>query len=153
MRTVELKLMKQWQTVWRWLPMLLWMAAMFWISHQPKIYLAPAQPSTLITASGWQQAFLITLDWDTIAGKTAHVIVYAILAFLVWRVFPHWRTVLTICIGYAFFDEFHQLFIPGRTGRLFDVLFDSIGILLVIWWMWRNGRNQPPHSSKRGNVK
>ena len=27
-------------------------------------------------------------------------------------------------------DEIHQLFIPGRTGRIFDVGVDSCGILL-----------------------
>ena len=35
-----------------------------------------------------------------------------------------------ITVLYALSDEFHQLFIPGRTGRLKDVCIDSIGMLI-----------------------
>lgn len=34
---------------------------------------------------------------------------------------------LFITTGYAATDEFHQLFVPGRAGRLTDVCIDSIG--------------------------
>lgn len=33
---------------------------------------------------------------------------------------------------YAASDEFHQLFVPGRSGRLTDVLIDSAGLLAGI---------------------
>ena len=33
-------------------------------------------------------------------------------------------------IFYANTDEFHQLFVPGRTGRLLDIGIDSCGALL-----------------------
>lgn len=32
-------------------------------------------------------------------------------------------------IVYAFTDEFHQRFVPGRTGSLKDVFIDSIGVI------------------------
>ena len=39
-------------------------------------------------------------------------------------------------ILYAASDEFHQLFVPGRSGQITDVLIDSggllAGILLVV---------------------
>lgn len=34
---------------------------------------------------------------------------------------------LIITTGYAATDEFHQLFVPGRAGRLTDVCIDSLG--------------------------
>lgn len=37
-----------------------------------------------------------------------------------------------ICCGYAFFDEFHQLFVSGRNGSYKDVLIDSCGALCGI---------------------
>jgi len=43
------------------------------------------------------------------------------------------RIVLCFCLSVlcAFFDEFHQSFVDGRSGNLPDVLIDSIGILLA----------------------
>ncbi|OIO80358.1 hypothetical protein AUJ84_03895 [Candidatus Pacearchaeota archaeon CG1_02_32_132] len=35
---------------------------------------------------------------------------------------------IIIVVGYAFLDEFHQLFVPTRSGSLFDVLLDVVGI-------------------------
>ena len=43
---------------------------------------------------------------------------------------------LGISIPYAFSDEFHQLFVAGRAGKLDDVLIDTAGAVfgvLVIW--------------------
>ncbi|MGN0165716.1 MAG: VanZ family protein [Lachnospiraceae bacterium] len=38
---------------------------------------------------------------------------------------------------YAASDEYHQLFVPGRTGKFTDVLIDSAGVLigLVIFYL------------------
>jgi len=38
-------------------------------------------------------------------------------------------TAITIAIIYAISDEVHQLFVPGRSGTISDVLIDLIGIL------------------------
>lgn len=70
--------------------------------------------------------------WDFILKKSAHVIEYAILYFLLFRAFgyKHKLLVLFICIFYALSDEFHQSFVPGRTSKLSDVGFDTVGMLL-----------------------
>lgn len=72
--------------------------------------------------------------------KAAHILVYLVLGVLVYNLVRTYelsrrRTVLiSICValGYAAFDEIHQLFIPGRSGELRDVLIDttaaSIGV-------------------------
>ena len=34
-------------------------------------------------------------------------------------------------VAYALTDEFHQLFVPGRSGSMIDVLIDSAGAVLA----------------------
>ena len=34
---------------------------------------------------------------------------------------------------YAFTDELHQFFVPGRNATVLDWLFDSLGALAVLW--------------------
>jgi len=43
-----------------------------------------------------------------------------------------------LSLAYAFSDEFHQLFVYGREGKIRDVGFDLIGITLagIICWFW-----------------
>lgn len=74
--------------------------------------------------------------------KTAHASEYALMALLVSgvcistrkekrmerryaEVFIPWG----IAAVYAATDEFHQLFVPGRSGQVSDVLLDSAGAL------------------------
>ena len=37
-----------------------------------------------------------------------------------------------VTAAYAATDEFHQLFVPGRAGRVTDVLIDSAGAFLAL---------------------
>jgi|SRR3989344_3626004 len=102
------------QFLFRWAPVILWAVAIFTISS------FPALPEV---GFKW---------WDFTLKKTAHVIEYAILFFLVLRAFryQHWFVALIICIIYALSDEFHQSFVIGRTAKLSDVGFDTVGMLL-----------------------
>lgn len=133
-------------TLSRWLPPLIWMSVIFLLSHQPKADLAAAQPSAFLSAGDvdwnrfWQIFF--TVDWDTVAGKGAHVVVFGMLTYLLWRAWPRVWFVLTVALLYGISDEVHQLFIPGRTGRLLDVGFDALGALLVTWWLTHRTRRE-----------
>jgi VanZ family protein len=77
---------------------------------------------------------------DFIFKKTAHIVVYAILYFLIVRSFLKlnfkfekiWLKVFFICLTYAIFDEIHQSTVPGRTATVTDVGFDSLGAGMVI---------------------
>ena len=70
-----------------------------------------------------------------IVRKCAHFIEYFILGFLVINVIKDYNKisfscclfVILICILYSISDEIHQLFISGRSGRIIDVLIDTIG--------------------------
>lgn len=102
----------------RWLPLLLWMGAIFTLSHQP---------SDTIPQFG---------VWDLLFKKGAHFGAYALLALLALRVtavgkrpFTHHPLLFAFLITllYAISDEFHQTFVPGRHGRFADVLIDAAG--------------------------
>jgi VanZ family protein len=76
--------------------------------------------------------------------KSAHFLVYAVLAFLLWRALPrkHWSyaTAWALTALYAISDEYHQSFVALRTPTARDVIIDSIGAataLLFVWWVSR----------------
>ncbi len=51
----------------------------------------------------------------------------------------NWNLFLSFLIstGYAFFDEWHQLHVPGRYGSGTDIALDVMGVLLILWLMHR----------------
>lgn len=71
--------------------------------------------------------------------KLAHFFEYYILGFLIrrWLIakqscFANRHSfALTVVIGtlYGLSDEWHQSFVPGRHATLWDVLFDSLGVI------------------------
>ena len=69
--------------------------------------------------------------------KTAHMTEFAILSILLfvwlglWEM-GMWRRAAIAFAATAVYgasDEFHQLFVPGRAGRVSDVMIDSTGAL------------------------
>lgn len=94
-----------------------------------------------------------------------HVVMYALLAFLAWRVvvvrageLPFYLiarprlTAVLFCLVYGILDEFHQSFVPGRTASAYDVLADVIGAILamtaITYWYRRHGMPLPPGSTR-----
>ncbi len=69
--------------------------------------------------------------------KFAHFFNYALLYWLIVRRPMRQRAwlALVLCVLYAFSDEGHQLFVPGRTPSLYDVALDSSGALAsrLLW--------------------
>lgn len=94
-----------------------------------------------------------TLDWQLrihyierlhpIVRKLAHFSIYSLVGFSIMGFFCtfdiknkyklFWSAV--IGAGYAFTDEWHQSFIPGRSAQLFDVGIDTLGVLTGIFIM------------------
>jgi VanZ family protein len=98
-----------------WLPPVLLMGAIFFLSHQP----------SLDSGLG-----LI----DTIGRKLIHFAEYALLTFLWWRALvtvtsPGRAALLAFLLssGYAATDEYHQTFVEGRHGSPIDWAIDSAG--------------------------
>ena len=82
--------------------------------------------------------------------KTAHFMLYAILAVLMYNLASCYITKRInavcisslICLLYAVSDEIHQLFVPGRAGQFRDVVIDFSGVLtaLLITLLFSNYR-------------
>lgn len=72
-----------------------------------------------------------------IVRKGAHFSIYAVLciflALLVkeYGIFGKWRFILSVlvCFLYACSDEFHQIFVSGRSGEIRDVIIDTCGAI------------------------
>ncbi len=128
------------------LPALIWMLVIFLFSATPAVQ--STQESTgvagmIVDMAGW----FIPIDpgrklyWiaflEPYLRKAAHMTEFAVL-FLLWvralnraaadRIRPVCIAAV-ICILYAASDEFHQLFVPGRSGMISDVCIDSVGVL------------------------
>lgn len=85
--------------------------------------------------AGEQRALAMQIDYPV--RKLAHASEYTVLGILYSlsalsvAVVPKRRrllcTAFPLGVLYAASDEFHQLFVPGRAGRVSDVLIDSSG--------------------------
>jgi VanZ family protein len=106
-----------------WFLVFLWASLIFFLSHQPDL------------SSGLPKV------WDFFLAKSAHILQYAILTFLLIRALKEYQLTkkrvlilaVILAIGYAFSDEYHQLFILGRESSLRDIGIDSLGVLSTTW--------------------
>ena len=72
--------------------------------------------------------------------KCAHLSLYLILGILIISLLHEYMVInirvvilsLLISILYACSDEIHQLFVPGRSGEVRDVLIDTLGACLGV---------------------
>lgn len=67
---------------------------------------------------------------DIVIHKIAHLFEYSVLGLFTLRAAGKNYLLLALGIVFAATDEFHQLFVPSRQGRLHDFLIDSSGVLL-----------------------
>jgi VanZ like family len=70
--------------------------------------------------------------WDLGLRKLAHVSIYALLGALLLRALERELPSVAAGVAYAVSDEFHQHFIPGRSGAPLDVAFDTLGLVAGI---------------------
>jgi len=94
-------------------PVIIWMSFIFFLS---------AGQTSAITGTNVER-FLIL--------KSFHLIEYAIL-FICFKIAGYSsKQSLLFSYIYALSDEFHQSFVPGRTGLLRDTLIDLFGSTLA----------------------
>ena len=122
---------------WRWLPLLMMMGVIFYLSHLPggSVHLPHFRQS----------------------DKLAHAMAYCALGLSFLYALPQlWRSrslvlagisVVAFCFLYGITDEFHQSFVPGRDVSGGDVMVDVLGglmawILYAGWHWW--ARKQCP---------
>ena len=120
-----------------WILLIAWMLLIFLMSNQPA-HISNQQSNSFINMLAF---FGIDLNSKLgslasfVVRKTAHFTEYAVLGFFTYKavscdVLDRKKAVLTaqlISTGYASTDEIHQMFVPGREGKVFDVMIDSCG--------------------------
>jgi VanZ family protein len=100
-------------------------------------------------------ASMATLEWmHHLIRKGGHLSEYFVLCILVFQWLRggrsgwNWKWALcavAIAAAYACTDEFHQIFVPGRTASPWDVLIDTCGAALaqvVLFLMSLGGRRK-----------
>ncbi len=145
------------QRAWKqWIPALIWIGV---ICFESTDMMSAANTGSLLYAAlahVFGQVDIVALvHWNHYLRKIGHVIGYAILS---WLLFRAWRATLPSPMGrlwafawarLAFWmtaavasaDEFHQSFIPSRTGRWQDVVLDSAAALamqILLFLLLRN---------------
>lgn len=91
--------------------------------------------------------------------KAAHMFLYFVLALLLWAALSfliagkplRGAAAAVLCTVLAGLDEFHQTFVPGRSGQLRDVLIDlagaslALGLVALLLWTGciRRGLTKP----------
>ena len=84
----------------------------------------------------------LTKRVNPVIRKIAHFSIYMILAIFTYmfieelniksksekeRLRKNILYTCIFCIIYAIFDEIHQIYVPGRTGKAIDVIIDTLG--------------------------
>lgn len=142
-----------------------WIAAVLWL------ILIAIESSALLSAHNTSRIlypllhFLFGMDWERFEvwhffiRKSGHVVGYAILSALLFRAWratlpamsdvkwtPRWATIAILGTALvASLDEWHQSFIPSRTGRWQDVVLDTCAgvgaqVLILVWMRQRKNR-------------
>jgi VanZ family protein len=149
-------------TVWK-----AWLAALLWLG------LIAVESTNTLSAENTGHIlypllhFLLGLDpvrfltWHFVLRKTGHVLGYAVLSLLLFRAWkasivvsgsPRWsivwaRIAFAMATLVASLDEWHQTFLPSRTGTIWDIVLDSTAALvaqiLLFWWIRRTGKHTP----------
>lgn len=135
--------------VWRYGPLLLWLAFIFFASTDT---MSADNTSRIIgPLLRWLFPLITPAQLATAhftVRKLAHLTEYAILALLAAHAFLlssrawlryHWFAAsFAVAAFYALLDEYHQAFVSTRTGTITDSFIDMSGALfalaLVSWW-------------------
>ena len=127
----------------RYLPLVAWLA---FISYASSASFSASNTSRII------RPLVLWLFPDTsvetlatihfITRKVAHFMEYAILGFLAARAFrtsprpairQRWFLISAVLVVvFALLDEYHQSFVPNRTGTIYDSLIDMAGGLTAL---------------------
>jgi len=103
----------------------LWLPAIFWSVF---IFVLSSLPGA---------DFAKTKGADFLIRKTLHVIEYSILVLTYYRGSKNAFVSAGLAVIFALTDELHQNLTPTRTGKVSDVLIDSIASLTTGFILWK----------------
>jgi hypothetical protein len=114
---------------------------------KPRLFLPVLLWCAVIFAfSSFSTGSVSSFYWpDFIVKKLAHVFEYALLTTFSYRAL--WNSGIekkkafiasaAFSVFYGTTDELHQAFVPGREPHIRDVVFDTIGTSLAIYYLWK----------------
>jgi VanZ family protein len=104
--------------LWRWLPVIIIMSTIFYLSSLPG--------KEIIAAGLGPEPFHIG----------GHFFMYFFLYIALYRATKsHWKSLL-IVILYSLADEYHQIYTPGRSASLKDLIVDTSAGLVAGGLIW-----------------
>ncbi len=142
----------------QWIPALVWIGV---ICVESTDMLSAANTGSilyaLVTRVFGQVDVLTLILWNHYLRKLGHFVGYAVLSWLLFRAwratlpspvgrlwaFPWARLAFWVTAAVASADEFHQSFIPSRTGRWQDVVLDSAAALCMQLFLFFLLRSKP----------
>lgn len=139
--------------LWRWLPVFLITGTIFYLSGIPDLHIVnrnifPAwltvwvsQHTVRIGDKGFF-SYTLSLEPDFIAHKIGHISVYGLLGVVVAIAVRSKNWALFFVLLYAFSDEVHQYFTPGRSCRFWDIVLDVLAGWAAIQIYNRTGRKR-----------
>lgn len=137
-----------------WVLTLAWIAVIFHLSAEDAMESSSLSQGIL---SFFNEVFNTNMTDDSVLRMVAHASEFALLTFLSYMalsstnkisnktsysespvklmrsdnemniIFTLWFAILN-----SIFDEYHQLFVPGRDGSILDVMIDMIGIVIIL---------------------
>ena len=122
------------KSLWRFLPPAAWYAVIWFFSSQTGAESQEVSDGVLgFFGYDIQNSLMVISLWlSFLVRKAAHMGIFFVLTgLLYWALkgVPKLRgwTALGICAVLAAVDEFHQYFVPGRSGKWQDVCIDVLG--------------------------
>lgn len=128
-----------------------WMFIIFMFSNQPANESSKLSDGFISTTIGnlykifdknvtEEKLTQIKEKYTTPVRKTAHFSIYLVLGILTTLLIKEYNIenkkqilfAVLICLLYATSDEIHQLFVPGRSGEIKDILIDTAGSSLGV---------------------
>lgn len=140
-----------------WIPVILWMILIFFLSAQSAYESNGLSTKFTQVILGFLGQVVPAFGSGAVdysffhhfVRKLTHFLLYLILGALSARALQKngmsgWKPLVLavlICAAYAATDELHQVFVPGRSGQISDVLLDSMGAMVgVVLYYPRYGR-------------
>lgn len=148
---------KKRKVVFSWIFLLLIMLLIFLLSSQSTVETQQlsktmsekilAIQNRIFSETGYYRYDVEEINWKL--RKLAHFTLFLMLGIATssilarrWSDSRNWiLPALLICILYAAGDEFHQMFVMGRTASIQDVILDTGGAITgIAWYLWKRGR-------------
>ncbi|MFC1560200.1 VanZ family protein [Candidatus Margulisiibacteriota bacterium] len=104
-----------------WLPAILYMALIFYLSSRPAASLVKSMPILL----GFKLVHIVEY------GFLFYLIRFALLRTTALKSAHLFFVALELTVIYGLTDELHQVFVPFRTGNLLDAFVNGVGAVVV----------------------